>query len=188
MRLLPHMMVVAPGDPHETRLAVTNIVRSNVPCYLRLGKANEPTVHKQLDEMPVGKCLQLRDGHDIALISTGGVLPECDQAADQIDSKGHSTRLLSMPYLAPVDTTSIIDAARQTRGVITVEEHGTGGLASIVAELMATNRCNTPLVPLYVTRDQDHTVGDQTYLRKLHGLDANAITQRALQLLVFSQR
>lgn len=183
MRLLPNMVVVAPGDPLETKRAVAGLVESPAPGYLRLGKANEPVVHEQLENLPWGRVIQLQDGNDITLISTGGILPECLRAYETLTAAGHSVRLLSMPFLAPVDSEGIVGALQNSRAVVTVEEHGAGGLAAIIAELMATHQCPARFAALYVPRDQDHVVGDQAYLRKLHGLDADAISARAASLL-----
>jgi transketolase len=177
------MMVVAPGDPVETRLAVHCLATSPGPAYLRLGKAQEPIVHQQLDHLEPGQVVRVREGRDVALVSTGGMLPVCMDAAHQLAQCGVDARVLSMPFLAPVDAESLAASLRHSRAILTAEEHGGGGLAAIVAELLATRRLSIPFRPLYVPRDHEHTVGDQQYLRALHGLDAAAIAQQAQALL-----
>src|SRR5262249_29429559 len=108
MSLLPHMTVIAPGDPVEARWATRALVEHRGPAYLRLGKAGEPIVHKTVPELDIGKALEVVDGTQATLISTGGMLDTAVKAAEQLAERDISIRVLSMPTLRPLDERRII--------------------------------------------------------------------------------
>ncbi len=139
MRVLPGMTVVAPGDPLETDAVTRALVDLPGPAYLRLGKANEPVVHEAPLSLTLGRALTLRNGHDVTLISTGGMLAASVAAADELAVRAKlSVRVLSMHTLKPLDVEAVLAAARETRLILSVEEHSElGGLGSAVAELLA---------------------------------------------------
>lgn len=183
MRTLPNMVVAAPGDPIETKQIVIDLAKDCRPSYIRLGKANEPILHTGSPNVAIGKGVKLHQGSDITILSTGGILVEVDRAAKDLQGQGYSVNAVSVPYLSPLDTTVIQAAAESKRPIITVEEHGTGGLASIVAEELAMMGYAGKFRPMYVKRDRPFDVGDADYMRRQCGLDAEAITESALQLL-----
>src|SRR5262249_53507868 len=138
MRALPGMVVVAPGDPVETRAATRVITAYSGPCYLRLGKAGEPNVHQKEIDFVLGKAICMREGRDATLISTGGLLQTMVQTAQRLAAEGIETRVLSMHTLKPLDADAVLAAARETRAIVTIEEHSViGGLGSAVAEVLA---------------------------------------------------
>src|SRR5215470_7905653 len=124
MRVLPNMTVVCPGDPLETIAAVQALVVHRGPAYLRLGRAGEPAVHPAPVSFRIGQSLVLREGHDIALLSTGNMLATAVQVADGLAAAGLTCRVVSMPTIKPLDTPTLDDAFRCTRLVVTLEEHG----------------------------------------------------------------
>jgi len=171
MRALPNMTVVAPGDPVETRLATRAIASRPGPCYLRLGKANEPVVHKLVPAFTIGKAIQLRDGRDVTLISTGGMLQETMDVAKRLAPNGIEARVLSMHTVKPVDVEAIIKAARETGAVVTVEEHRlTGGLGTAVADVLAQALARLPRFCKFGVPDEIyHAIGSQAYMKRLAG-------------------
>src|ERR1700758_2544904 len=138
LRALPEMTVVAPGDPVETGAAVHAIAARPGPCYLRLGRAGEPVVHPAPIKFEIGKAIRLREGHDVTIISTGGMLATVMEVANALMVRGLETRVLSMHTLKPLDIESILTAIRETRALLTLEEHSiVGGLGSAVAEVLS---------------------------------------------------
>jgi transketolase len=173
LRALPGLTVIAPGDPMETECAVEAIARTPGPCYLRLGRAGEPTVHADRPEFTIGKSIAVRDGSDLTLIATGGMLPIAVSAADVLAREGVSARVLSMHTVKPLDAAAVLASAKKTRMVITLEEHGVlGGLGGAIAEVLAESGISRltfrriGLPSAFVTE-----VGDQDHLRRVHGLD-----------------
>jgi transketolase len=170
MRALPGMTVVAPGDPVETRLATRAIAAHPGPCYLRLGKAHEPVVHTSEPEFRLGRAIPVRSGRDATIISTGGMLREAVAAAGRLAEGGIDAAVLSMPTLKPLDTDAILSAARNTRAIVTAEEHSiTGGLGSAVAEILAESGVPVRFRRFGVPDRLNHTVGSQDYLLRQLG-------------------
>lgn len=174
-RVLPNMVVVAPGDPVETRLATKAISEHVGPCYLRLGKAQEPVVHRSEPAFELGKAILLREGRDVTLISTGGMLDTVVRAAQELARAGIAARIVSMPTVCPLDDHAVLDAAHRTRLIVTVEEHGQGGLASAVAEVLAGCRSRAAFLPLRLSRDAIHAAGSQEFLRSRQGLSVEGV-------------
>jgi transketolase len=177
MRSLPGMTVVAPGDPVETRLAATALVVHRGPAYLRLGKGREPVVHGPLSDFALGKAITVREGDDITLISTGAILPDVLAAAHALAQEGIQARVLSMHTLKPLDIDAIARAARETRAIVTVEEHRlTGGLGSAVADVLAEGALpQVAFRKLGVSDELYHEVGSAVYLRRLIGNVAETV-------------
>jgi transketolase len=170
MRALPGMTVVAPGDPIETRLATEAIAADPGPCYLRLGKAKEPVVHTSVPAFRLGKAIPMRPGTDATLISSGAMLQETVQSAELLAGRGYSVAVLSMPTVKPLDHEAVLQAARKTRVVVTVEEHSvTGGLGSAVADVLAEAGCACVFRKHGLPDEVHHQIGSQAWLRKRAG-------------------
>jgi len=183
MRVLPNMTVIAPGDPLEAKLATQAIVNLSSPGYLRLGKAGEPQVHPKEPQFEIGKAIELQSGTDLTLISIGGMLDLTVKAAEKLTMQGYSVEVLSMPTLYPLDEQSILQSAEKTKKIITLEEHGIGGLGSAVAEVLAQSSETVEFKPLRLKREAVKTAGSQAVLRSQQGLDLDGIVQSALAML-----
>lgn len=173
MRALPNLVVIAPGDPVETKAATRALAAHPGPCYLRLGKAGEPIVHQGEIEFQIGKAIRLRDGSDVTLISTGGMLKTATLAADRLQDAGISARVVSMHTLKPLDVDEVIAAVNDTRALFTLEEHSViGGLGSAVAEVLSEADCpKIAFKRLGLPSQFSAHIGSQGYLLKQHGLD-----------------
>ena len=139
MRAMPGMKVIAPGDPIETRLATNSIAVDDGPCYLRLGKSGETSLHKADPDFSIGEAIILRNGTDVTLISTGSILDEVVKASGLLEQDGISVTVASMHTLKPIDQT-FIQTSMNKKLIVTVEEHSsTGGLGSAVADIVSQN-------------------------------------------------
>jgi transketolase len=185
MRALPGMTVVCPASPLEAAHATGAVAAAPGPCYLRLGKAGEAELHPGPISFELGKALALREGRDLAILSCGSILKPCLEAAKALESRGLSTRVLSMHTVKPVDREAVLAAAAETRAVLSVEEHCVvGGLGSAVAEVLAQD--SPRRVPFRILGIPDgfcRKVGSQDFLRKACGLSAEGIASAALGLL-----
>lgn len=182
-RVLPNMTVVAPADPVETRLATRAIAAHNGPCYLRLGKANEPVVHTVAPHFELGRAIHFRKGGDVTIITTGGILELAAKAAEKLAATNIAAAVLSMPTIQPIDADAILLAAEQTGAIITVEEHGIGGLASAVAEVLAPSGIACKLHPMHMPRTPFTHAGSQQILRAQAGITPEKIAEAATKLL-----
>jgi len=182
MRVLPNMTTLAPGDPVETELLTRAVIDRPGPCYLRLGKAGEPVIHTTRPDVQIGKAISLRQGSDGTLISTGATLGLAMKAATEFAAVGISVTVLSMPSLSPLDKDAILTAAKETGKIITVEDHGLGGLGSAVAEVLASSGLHTCFAPLYFRAEPAVVAGSQNMLQSSHGITESGIIAAMLSL------
>lgn len=188
MRSLPNMTVVAPGDPVEARLATRAVVALDGPAYLRLGKAGEPVVHPNEPDFALGRAITVHDGSDVTLIASGGMLATADKVARNLAGQGLGVRLLSMHTVKPLDREAVARGAAETRYVFTLEEHSIeGGLGGAVAEVMAElEPGHAPLKRIGLRPEFNKTVGDQNYLKAMHGLDEESVLKTIQQIITRS--
>lgn len=179
VRAMPNMAVFAPGDPVEARLATQMLLNWQGPCYLRLGKGGEPVIHQTEPIFTVGKAIPVRDGSDVTIISTGGILGEVISAAGLLEPQIQA-RVLSMPTLKPIDGEFLSNVVGKPRLLVTVEEHsGVGGLGSAVVQTLNAvggaekHEC----LMLSSTEAPWSTMGSQNSLRQSFGLDAAGIAK-----------
>ncbi len=182
MRAISNLSVVCPGDPLETEMALKESLSYAGPLYIRLGKGHDPLVYRKLEGFKIGKAISLRYGKDIAIISTGNMLPNANQAASLLKKQGVDVRLISMHTVKPIDKKTIIDIAKKTKAIFTVEEHNLiGGLGSAVAEVLAEQPAKVYFKRIAVTETFFKTIGSQDYLRSKFGLDANGICKTIIK-------
>ncbi|TRZ92792.1 MAG: transketolase [Dehalococcoidia bacterium] len=185
MRALPNMTVVAPGDPVEAALATQAIAEWAGPCYLRLAKTGDPIAHQATPDFQIGKATKLREGRDVTLIATGGMLYNTIQAAEQLAQQGFQSRVLSMHTIKPLDTEAVLSAAAETSIIVTIEEHSMiGGLGGAVAELLA-ELCDSHIKFKRMGLNDSFCsqVGSQEYLRKTYSLSIEGVVSTVICLL-----
>jgi len=182
MSALPNILVAAPSDPIEAT-AITSILANQAgPAYLRLGKAGEPIVHTVAPDVQLGKAIQVADGNDMTIISIGGMLGTVLKASELLRHKGIKARVLSMPFLIPLDIQAIQNAADQTKIILTVEEHGPGGLGPAVAEVLAVYGLPVAFKSLRLSGTPVRISGTQETLRGTQGLSPEGISRAAENL------
>jgi len=154
-----------------------------------LGRAGEPIVHNRQVRWKLGKAITVNEGSDVTLISTGAMLKTTVDASSALFEKGIKARVLSMHTLKPIDKKAIMDAARETGGILTVEEHSRiGGLGGAVTEILceqAEERVCFKMVAL--PSEFSKHIGNQDYLRGKYGLTVDGIVDKAVMLLKSAQ-
>jgi transketolase len=182
MRALPGIVVVAPGDPIEVERATRAVVEHQGPCYLRLGRVGEPPLHDARVAFQLGRAIEIRSGGRLTIIATGSMLAAALAVAERLARDGVDARVLSMHTVKPLDTDAVIAAARETRAIVTLEEHSViGGLGSAVAEVLA--EAGVGLVPfkrLGLPGTFASQAGGREHLLAVHGLSEDGIL-RALK-------
>lgn len=178
---LANMLVIAPGDHWEVAEATRALVGIPGPAYLRLDKSAAPPTHDVGETFHVGKIRMVREGWDVTLAATGGILGETLSAANILAAAGVSCRVLSVHTVRPLDQPTLESAARETGGIVTIEEHSLhGGLGGAVAQvLLEAGAAPGFFLPLGL-RTFSAIVGSQNYLRKVYGLDAGSIADAVL--------
>lgn len=186
MRSLPDLTVVSPCGLWETAEATKAIIAMPGTCFLRLDKSSgSDAPQDSTEEYRLGQARILRKGSDVSIIVTGGILEEVQQASDLLESKGISVQIISMHTLKPLDKETIINAAKNTHAVVTVEEHTIhGGLGGAVAETLMDHAVYPKrFLRIGLKAGFSSIVGSQKYLRKQYGLDAKAITEKIQTLM-----
>ena len=187
MRSLPDITVVSPCGFWEAVQAAEAVVKKPGVCYVRIDKsAGDDGPRTDSERFELSKARVLREGKDCTIAVTGGILEEVTTAADILESRGISARIISVHTIKPFDTKAIVQACQETGVIFTVEEHTiSGGLGTIVAETLLDHQVH-PRVFCRIALEAGFSsiVGSQRYLRKRYGLDAEAIANRILSLLV----
>lgn len=138
MRVLPHMTVIAPADYHETRKATLAVAERPGPCYIRMARTNTPVIYDDSYDFRIGLSDTLVDGDDVTIIAMGLMVSKAVEAAEELRKEAISARVINMSTIKPIDKNAIIDSARSTGAIVTVEEHNMiVGMGSAVAEVLA---------------------------------------------------
>lgn len=140
MRSLPNMKIIVPADDVETRQAVRAAAHIDGPVYLRLGRLGVPPIFDENHTFTFGKGNVLKDGKDITIIGMGLMISKCLKAAELLKQEGISARVINISTIKPIDEELIIQAAKETKRILTVEEHSViGGLGSAVCDVLSTH-------------------------------------------------
>ncbi len=185
MRALPGVTVFAPGDPNEVEAVVPEMLDHPGTCYLRLGRGGEPRVHPSpVTGWKMPRALVLREGKDVAILSTGGILTQTMAAASRLAEEGISAHVVSFPCVKPLDTACLSDLCSRFRHIVTVEEHTiVGGFGSAVAEVVAETGTRTKLHRIGMQDEYSSIVGSQQYLRVCYGMNDQAIADKTRSYL-----
>jgi transketolase len=185
LRALPGMTVVSPGDRWEAEEAIDALVKTPGPAYLRLDKSHAETDGVGDTPFELGRFRRVREGGDVSLLVTGGILGRAMQAAEALDSHGIECRVYSVHTVKPFDHKELARAVVETSRIVTIEEHTLdGGLGSVVAE-SCLDRGMRPraFARIGISGDFSSSVGSQEYLRRRYGLDAGSIALAVERLL-----
>lgn len=136
MRTIPGMTIINPADAVEARAAVEAAILHDGPCYLRFGRFAVPVINnKETYRFQLGKGIELRGGNDVSIIASGLTVSLALEAAQLLENKGISARVINIHTIKPLDKEIIIKAARETGALLVAEEHSViGGLGSAVCE------------------------------------------------------
>lgn len=183
MRVLPNMTVVVPCDAEEARKATIALAQHVGPAYLRTSKYDIDAITFSKTPFEIGKASTLRNGTDLTIIACGDMVSVALAAASKLDQHGTSARVINMHTIKPIDTEAILEAAHQTKAIITLEDHQViGGLGSAVAEVLAQHAVTTKLKIMGV-QDTFGESGPAEQLLEKYGLTPTAVVDATHYLL-----
>ncbi len=175
MRVIPGMVVLAPQDPTEIREAVKAMIEHVGPVYMRIGNPKIPELFES-KPFEIGKGSVLRDGTDVSIISTGSTTEAALKAAEALAGQGVSAQVIGMPTVCPIDRELVLEAARKTGRIVTVEEHyADGGLGTLVCEVTSEAQ-PVPVKRLGIPKAYA-TSGPYEDILACYGLDAEGIAK-----------
>lgn len=182
MRTLPNMTVVVPADGISTRQAVQQLYDLEGPAYLRLGRPAVPILYHDNDSITIGKGNLLREGSDVAIIACGIMVSKALEAAELLAAQGINAAVADMHTIKPLDRELVIQLARKTGALLTVEEHSIiGGLGSAVCETVC-EACPVPVLRMGIN-DLFGQSGSPDELLQHYGLTTDNIVQNIQTLL-----
>lgn len=179
MRGLPNMTVICTSDDAQTKWAVREISKIDGPVYLRLCRMATPVIYDITEKFEIGKAVQIGEGTDATIIATGVTVSEAIKAQQILKTKGIDVRVIDMHTIKPIDKNIIIKCAKETKRIITVEDHNViGGLGSAVCEVLSEE------YPTKVERmgilDFFGMSGKAEELMEYYKIDYNAIVNKIL--------
>lgn len=175
MRTIPGMVIINPSDYVEAKAAVKAVCEFNGPCYLRFGRLAVPVMNDKEDyKFEIGKAITLREGKDVTIIASGLTVSTSLEAAELLAKEGIEAKVINMHTIKPIDEEAVIEAAKETGKIVTVEEHSViGGLGSAVCDVLAEN------YPVKVKKIGINDIfgesGPAVELVKKYGLDGESI-------------
>lgn len=182
MRAIPNTTVIVPADANQLLQAFPAMLQHQGPCYMRTGRSPNPVVTPKDQTFAIGKANCLRAGTDVTLIACGVMVERALVAADSLAQQGIECRVLNMATIKPIDKDAIILAAKETKGLVTAEDHSViGGLGSAVSEVVCEH------YPTRVKRvgvqDKFGQSGEPEDLAKFYGIDSIAIAHAAMEIV-----
>ena len=178
MSTIPGMVVINPADDVEARVAVKAAYEHEGPVYLRFGRLAVPVINDREDyKFELGKGVVLREGKDITLIATGLPVAETLEAAEKLAADGIDAKVINIHTIKPLDEELIVEAAKETGKVVTIEEHSViGGLGSAVCDVLS-EKAPTKVLKIGIN-DTYGESGPAVELVKKYGLDAESIYKK----------
>ena len=182
MKCLPNMNVICPSDDVQTKWAVKEMAEINGPCYIRTCRLASNIIYEENQEFELGKAVQFGDGTDATVFATGICVSEALKAMDILKEKNINIRVIDMFSLKPIDRDIIIKSAKETKNLISVEDHSViGGLGSIIADVLS-EEYPSKLVKMGV-KDRFGESGKATVLMEKFEIDSTAIVKKVEELM-----
>lgn len=176
MRVLPNMVVIAPGDSIEAEKATLALAENGKPTYLRLAREKTPIFSTEHAPFEIGKAYKLREGHDVTLLGTGTMTYQLLKAAKVLEEQAIHAEVVHVPTIKPLDNNTILESVRKTGRVVTAEEAQiAGGFGGAIAELLG-EYLPSPLLRLGM-KDRFGESGSPAELIKHFGLDSESLAR-----------
>ncbi|MBO5413725.1 MAG: transketolase family protein [Clostridia bacterium] len=140
MRGLPNMTVISTSDDTQTRWAVKEISKIKGPVYLRLCRLATPVIYEENQKFEIGKSVQIGEGTDATVFATGVTVAESLKAKEELEKQGINVRVVDIHTIKPIDKEMIIKCAKETKKLISIEDHNViGGLGTAIADVLVEN-------------------------------------------------
>ena len=183
MRTIPGMVVMCPSDDIEAKAAVRAAYEYEGPVYMRFGRAAVPVINDKPDyKFEIGKGTILKEGTGVTIVATGICVDSALKAADLLEKDGISAEVINICTIKPLDEEIIINSAKKTGKVVTVEEHSViGGLGSAVCDAL----CKSYPAPVYKIgmQDQFGESGSAADLLVKYKLDGQGVYEQVKEFL-----
>ena len=180
MRMIPRMTVISPSDDVQTKWVIEEISKINGPFYIRLSRLSTPVIYDEEFvkinniKFKIGKGIQIGEGTDGSIIATGVTVAEALKAQAILKQKGINVRVIDLHTIKPIDKELVIKCAKETKKIITIEDHNiVGGLGSAVCETLS-DECPTKVIRMGI-KDTFGESGKAEELMKYFKIDCDSI-------------
>ena len=176
MRTLPNMTVISTSDDLQTKWAVKEISKINGPVYLRLSRLATPIIYDENQKFEIGKAVQIGEGTDATIFATGVTVNEAIKAQGILKERNINIRVVDVHTIKPIDKEMIVKCAKETKKLISIEDHNIiGGLGSAISEVL-TDECPTKLIRIGI-KDPFGKSGKAIELMKYFGITAEDLVK-----------
>jgi len=183
MRAVPNMVVLVPADGEETRQVILAAAKYNGPVYIRMGRLEVPLLFGEEYSFEIGKANVLKEGTDVAIMANGVMVSMALEAAELLAAEGISVSVVNVASVKPLDEETIVRVAKQTKAVVTAEEHNIiGGLGSAIAEVLGEKQ-PTPMVRVGL-KDTFGESGRPQELLEKYGLTKEELVKAVHEVLL----
>lgn len=180
MRTLPNMTVISPSDDTQAKWIIREISKINGPVYVRLARLATPVIYEENQKFEIGKAIQMGEGTDGTVFATGVTVAEAIKAQEQLKTQGIDIRVVDVHTIKPMDKDKIIQCAKETKKLVSVEDHSViGGLGSAISEVL-TEEYPTKLERMGM-QDTFGKSGKAEELMEYFGLTAKSIVEKFLK-------
>ncbi len=180
MRTLPNMTVISPSDDTQAKWIIREISKINGPVYVRLARLATPVIYEENQKFEIGKAIQMGEGTDGTVFATGVTVAEAIKAQEQLKTQGIDIRVVDIHTIKPIDKDKIIQCAKETKKLVSVEDHSViGGLGSAISEVL-TEEYPTKLERMGM-QDTFGKSGKAEELMEYFGLTAKSIVEKFLK-------
>ena len=177
MRSIPNMTVLCTSDDVQTKWAIKEMAKIDGPVYIRLARVATPVIYDENQKFEIGKMVQIGDGTDATVFATGVEVAEALKAKEELEKENINIRVVDVHTIKPIDREMIIKCARETKKLITIEDHSIiGGLGTAVCEVLS-EECPTKVVRMGM-QDRFGKSGKAEQLLKYFKLDSEAIIEK----------
>ncbi|APF24960.1 transketolase family protein [Clostridium butyricum] len=179
---LPNMTVIVPADHREVMEATKAAAMMEGPVYLRFGRCNTEDIFDDSYKFEIGKGTEIKKGDDAAIIATGMMVQKAIEAAKYLESEGIHVRVINISTIKPIDKEIIIKAAKETKGIVTAEEHSIiGGLGSMVSSVVCDKYpCKVKMIGI---EDKFGESGTPDELMEKFKLTSDAISESIKEII-----
>ena len=179
MRVIPNMTVISPSDDVETKWAIEEAYKIKGPVYVRLSRLATQVIYEENQKFELGKMVQIGDGTDATIFATGDVVCEAIKAKEELEKQGVWVRVIDVHTIKPLDKEMIIKCAKETKKLISLEDHNIiGGLGSAISEVLTENYPQK--LERMGIKDTFGKSGKAEELIKYYKLDSKSIIEKVL--------
>lgn len=177
MRSIPNMTVLCPSDDTQTKWAIKEMAKFDGPVYIRLARVATPVIYDENQKFEIGKMVQIGDGTDATIFATGVEVAETLKAKEELEKENINIRVVDVHTIKPIDREMIVKCAKETKKIITIEDHSIiGGLGTAICEVLS-EEYPTKVIRMGMN-DKFGKSGKAEQLLKYFKLDSQAIIEK----------